>query len=139
MSIEEQADAVRWRTWDQSVGILEILREMVECRPDADSWNVGKQKRLIRLAVLLDVMPNKCPTCHGVKERQVGGLVVTCSTCLGSGDRPVTQEMAAAYLGIESRSYQRTWQARMHWLLEILSAWDRVVHVTLRQQLRDAT
>lgn len=100
------------------------LKLELENKPVAEEWPNGKMNKLIKMVLLQEISPNICTTCQGTKSRKINSKIVECFSCSGTGRVKLTQSASAEFIGVDLRTYTRTWKNRANHIYAILSEWD---------------
>lgn len=136
LSKEEQAVALQWKSNPHTKpGVFEVLRFTVETKKQDCTWPIDKQKRLVELASITDIMPNICPACQGVKQRAVDDKLIDCELCDATGHIKITQEMCASYIGTDARNFRRRWQGNYYFMLQVLAEWEWVARRIIKSEI----
>ncbi len=80
----------------------------------------------IRTAVLAEMLdPHLCTECRGTAHVMMGGLLVPCGVCKGSGHSKASDDARARSLGRDAKTYRRTWRDPYEWLLDLCATAER--------------
>ena len=90
----------------------------------------------IRTAVLAEMLdPHLCTECRGTAHVMMGGLLVPCGVCKGSGHSKASDDARARSLGRDPKTYRTTWRDPYEWLLDLCATAERAAAHQFTQAL----
>lgn len=133
----------KWAKQDDAIRPLHIYLYQAVMAEDGDSWIKLRSHRpglvldLTRLATHEYCRADICSSCNGTKEAVIGGRVVACHTCRGSGvtGRQDSDRRRASELGLAWATYQRIWSVLFGRCYEVMADWERLALGAARRRI----
>lgn len=91
---------------------------------ERENWKSGPISIISRLVVEDAMFPWTCKSCQGVGERVLGGRIVSCEGCTGTGVKRLTGRERAEKMGIEERTYHRVWRERYQAVAAVVAGYE---------------
>lgn len=122
--------------------VLEVGIKVLQWSVDED-WKAHGSMKLkdpviaITREAVAEWLSCKCRTCKGTGEVKVlGGKVVTCKKCDGTGDRPKSTYARAKACKISDHAFADVWKDRYERILELLNREEAQAADDLRRALK---
>jgi hypothetical protein len=113
--------------------------EHLLARAKARLWPALGQAPYIRIraAVLVELRaPRTCAVCDGRRTATLGALVVSCTSCGGSGRTAVSDVQRASMLERDESSYRQTWRSVYEWTFACVTEAESIGRAAITDLLK---